>query len=157
MYVVAFHHCWKMTNQFGLYRYCFVQISQAPLIYLHYNCVYSDRKFTLSSSEIIISPSWSNYTANGANLNSSNRCLRCLVGGSDPRIDIITERLGGFQTKWTSNQNQMNLVLSRLSKTERNGKKKKKKKKGSAFGTWAPNALYSQLIIFLQLSPLFTS
>lgn len=54
---------------------------------------------TLSSHRIIIPPSCSNYAANGANLNGSNRCLQRLVGGSDPRIDIITGRLGGLETK----------------------------------------------------------
>lgn len=34
-------------------------------------------------------------------------------GGSDLRCYIITERLGGFESKWISNQNKMNLHLSR--------------------------------------------
>lgn len=70
-----------------------------------------------------------------------------LVGGSDPRIDIITERLGGFEAKWISNQNQMSLLFSRLSKTE-----KLKEEKNECGWTGMPNALYSQLIIFLHLT-----
>ena len=42
----------------------------------------------------------------------------------------------------------MSLLFSRLSKTEKNGKKKKSVWSGAG----VPNALYSQLIIFLPLA-----